>query len=423
MPIKIFNNNNFKLNKEILFLFSLYLSLLIGFYFGENSSGGAILDYNNQKLISTKFLLNFKETFYNFDNFSTRHSPVLIIFLSFLENIFSSDMLIRIIYLHICLILPFLFFKVLCLKFNSVDKKILILLSGLIFLSPTFRSLSIWPDSRIIGLTIFLLSIYYFIKFEIELSFKYAILNILTCAFSAYLSPNFSVFSLFFLFKFINVYGLISPRIFLICLLNLILAIPAIYYIFILDINFLNKTAAISIDSSERIFFNNIFNDILITSSIIFFYLIPFLIIKLINIKKVFEIKNIIFSLLIFSISVFFFNYQYEYSGGGIFFKISNQFFNNNLFFYFISLLSILIILPFLRSNKENLFLFLLILINNPQYTIYHKYFDPFLLITFFSLFNFKISLQGRKNQSLIFVYIYFLIFLIISNFKFIWTI
>ena len=113
MLIKIFNNNNFELNKEILFLFSLYISLLIGFYFGENSTGGAILDYNNQKIISAKFLLNFKETFYNFDNFSTRHSPILIIFLSFLEYIFSSDMLIRFIYLHICLILPFLFYKLL----------------------------------------------------------------------------------------------------------------------------------------------------------------------------------------------------------------------------------------------------------------------------------------------------------------------
>jgi len=78
--------------------------------------------------------------------------------------------------------------------------------------------------------------------------------------------------------------------------------------------------------------------------------------------------------------------------------------------------------LPFLKSEKENLFLFLLILINNPQYTIYHKYFDPFLLITFFSLFNFKISLQKKKNKSFILIYVYFLIFLIISYLKFLWT-
>ncbi len=422
MLIRMFNNNNFQLNKEILFLFFLYVSLLISFYFGENSTGGAILDYSNQKIISSKFLSNFKETFYNFDNFSTRHSPVLIIILSYLENFFSSDTVIRFIYLHICMILPFLFFKTLCIKFDSADKKILLLLSGLIFLSPTFRSLSIWPDSRILGLTIFLLSIYYFIKFEIELNFKYVVLNILTCAFSAYFSPNFSVFCLFFLFKFIKVYGFISPKILFVYVFNLILALPALYYIFILDINFLNKSAAINLDSNEKIFFNNFFNDILITFSITLFYLLPFLIVKLIDIKKIFETKNIIYSLLLFLISAFFFDYKYEYGGGGIFFKFSNQFFNNNLFFYFISLLSILIILPFLRFRKENLFLFLLILINNPQYTIYHKYFDPFLLIIFFSLFNFKISLQGKKNESFILIYVYFLIFLIISNLKFIWT-
>ena len=419
---KIFNNNNFKLNKEILFLFFLYISLILSFYIGENSTGGAILDYNNQKIISSEFLLDFKRTFYNYDNFSTRHSPVLIIFLSFLENLFSNDITIRLIHLHICLILPFLFYKILILKFYGADKKILLLVSGLIFLSPTFRSLSIWPDSRILGLTVFLFSIYYFIKFEIKLSFKYVILNILTCALSAYLSPNFSVFSIFFLFKFIKVYKLISTKIFLVCLFNLILAIPALYYVFILDINFFNKPAAINIDENEKIFFNNIFNDILITFSIILFYLVPFLITKIIIIKKIFETKNIFYSLLIFLISTFFFNYQYKYSGGGIFFKFSNQFFNNNLFFYFISFVSILIILPLLRYKKKNLFLFIIIIINNPQYTIYHKYFDPFLLITFFSLFNFKILLQDKKNKNFIIIYLYFLVFLIISNLKFIWT-
>ena len=55
---------------------------------------------------------------------------------------------------------------------------------------------------------------------------------------------------------------------------------------FILDINFLNKSAAVNIDSDDKIFFNNIFNDILITFSITLFYLLPFLIVKLIKIEK-----------------------------------------------------------------------------------------------------------------------------------------
>ena len=39
--------------------------------------------------------------------------------------------------------------------------------TSLIFLSPTFRSLAIWPDSRLFGLILFAMSIYYFLKFII----------------------------------------------------------------------------------------------------------------------------------------------------------------------------------------------------------------------------------------------------------------
>ena len=157
---KILNKNFF--DKEIVFLFLLYISLLIGFFFNENSTGGAIIDYLNQKEILKLFALNFRETFLNYDNFSTRHSPVLIIFLSLFEKLNLSDFIIRLIYLHLNLILPFIFFKCLKLKFKNIDRKILIILVSLIFLSPTFRSLIIWPDSRILGILFFTLSIYFF---------------------------------------------------------------------------------------------------------------------------------------------------------------------------------------------------------------------------------------------------------------------
>ena len=154
--------NNFK--KEIVFFFVLYSSLIISFILGENSTGGAIIDYNNQKLITSKFNENFLNTLVNYDNFSTRHSPVLIIFLSFLEKINLSDEIIRLIYLHICLFLPLIFYKILIEKFGIKNRNNLILLSCLIFLSPTFRSLSVWPDSRLLVANIFYK---YFILFKI----------------------------------------------------------------------------------------------------------------------------------------------------------------------------------------------------------------------------------------------------------------
>ena len=411
-------------NKEILFLLFLYLTLIVSFFFGENSTGGAIKDYLNQKGISQKFSSNFFQTFYEYDNFSTRHSPILIIFLSFFEKINLPDFVIRLIHLHICLFLPLIFFKCLKLKFKEIDEKILLLLAALIFLSPTFRSLSIWPDSRLFGLIFFSISIFYFLKFNENKKIKFVFLNVFFVALSSYLSPNFSVFSIFFITKFISFYRFFSKEILIIILFNLILALPAFYYIFILDVNFFLKSAAIGIENNEKIIFNNLFNDILITFSIIFFYLIPFLFLKIIKLNKILTIKNFLISLAIFLVCVLNFNYNYSYSGGGIFFKFSNFFFENNYLFFFITLISIYLVSPLIMNNYFNLLFFLLIIFNNPQYTLYHKYFDPFLLLTFFTVLNLNFNLNKivyRKNY--LYIFSYFVVFLIISNLKYLWKI
>ena len=129
-------------------------------------------------------------------------------------------------------------------------------------------------------------------------------------------------------------------------------------------------------------------------------------------------------SLLLTLICLINFNYNYSYSGGGIFFKISNFIFNNNYLFFIICFISILTIIPLLSQNKINFLIFFLILINNPQYTIYHKYFDPFLLIIFFTIFKFKFDINKIKiNKNSMLIFFYFLSFLVISNLKFLWKI
>ena len=154
--------NNNKYLKEAIFIIFFYLTLIISFILGENSTGGAIQDYFNQKNASQGFASEFLKTLYEYDKFETRHSPVLIIFLSLFEKFNLPDTLIRLIHLHLCLFLPFVFYKCLIIKFSEIDKKILLFLTSLIFLSPTFRSLAIWPDSRLLGLILFTLSVYYF---------------------------------------------------------------------------------------------------------------------------------------------------------------------------------------------------------------------------------------------------------------------
>lgn len=421
--LKYLLNNNF-LKKELVFLVCGYFTLLISFISGENSTGGAIIDYFNQKNVSVDFSNNFISTLLNYDAYSTRHSPVLIIILSFFENINFSDNVIRLIHLHYCILLPLFFFKCLEIKFKNIDKKFIYFIVFLIFLSPTFRTLSIWPDSRLSGLIFFTIGIFFYLKFLNEKKFYFVILNIIFVAISSYFSPNFSVFSIFFLIQFFFKHNLTIQRIFIIIITNIILAFPALYYVFILEINFFNKPAAIGITDNEKIIFNNIFNDILITFSLFLFYITPFILSGIINLSKFTNIKNLILSTLIFLLCLANFDYNLSFSGGGIFLKGSYFLFKNNYLFYLISFISILIILPLIYKNNVNILLFVLILLNNPQYTIYHKYFDPFLLITFFTIFSFKSNLKKLElNKNLFFVFFYFLAFLLISNLKYLWKI
>ncbi len=421
MLIENFQSKIYK--KEVFFLFGLYLTLLISFYFGEDSTGGAYMDYHSHKLVVKEFKENFISSFLNYNNLGTRHSPVLIIILSFLEKLISSDTILRLIHLHFCLLLPFFFFKTLEIKYKDVDNKILLLLTSLIFLSPTFRSLSIWPDSRLLGITVFTISIFYYLKFLDNKNFLFVILNILFCALGSYLSPNFCVFSIFFFSRYLSEYKLLSKEIFFIIILNFLIAFPAFFYVFIMEINFFNKSAAIERETSD-IMFVNIFNDILITFSFLFFYIIPFIFLKIIKNDYFLTIKNFALSLIVFLICAYNFDYNYLNSGGGFFFKISQTFFGNNHIFFLVSFISIITFLPILLNNKYNFLLFVLILLNNPQYTMYHKYFDPFLIIIFFTIFFLNVDLRIlSKIKSFLFVFFYFFSFLIISNIKFLWKI
>ena len=61
----------------------LYLSLIFGFVFNENLTGGAYNDYIGHREIIYKFTVSFIETFFKFDKENTRHSPFLLIILSY----------------------------------------------------------------------------------------------------------------------------------------------------------------------------------------------------------------------------------------------------------------------------------------------------------------------------------------------------
>ena len=136
-----------------------------------------------------------------------------------------------------------------CLKFKNIEKSYLILLALVIFLSPTFRSLSIWPDSRLPGLLFFTTTIYFFLKYEETKSEKFIWLTSLFLVISSYISPYIS---LFFFYFFYNIFKQISfSKVLLFFLFNLILAFPMFVYIFIMGVDFISSGQTPALDNQR----------------------------------------------------------------------------------------------------------------------------------------------------------------------------
>ena len=266
-------NKSYKTN----FLGGLFfVSIIFSFIFLEDSLGGARHDF----LFHEKFIILFAEDFKNtFNNYGqgelfARNSPIFYIFLSLLYKIGLSLDSIR--YLNILSIplLLYIFTNCLSFQFKNVNKNLLILTSFIIFLSPTVRSLVVWPYPNLYGLILFLFSIKFFLSFSKEKKDRLgeALKSTLFLALASYITPNFSVFVIFFLYKFFFKLKNLNHFIFIV-IFNLLLAMPAMIYYFINDFYLFNVTVS-GADLNLKL---NIFNKIVIISTLVFFYFIPFI--------------------------------------------------------------------------------------------------------------------------------------------------
>ncbi len=192
------------------------------------------------------------------------------------------------------------------------------------------------------------------------------------------------------------------------------------FYLIVLDVNFLSTMAVDNINLIERL---NPANKILIISSMIFFYSIPFLFtgINLTLLKKRLDYKNTFITLIIFFVLAYFFTYSIRYTGGGFFFKLSFILFESKYFFLIISFISLFYISNFFKLNLNNILIFMILIFSNPHLTIYHKYYDPLLMILFFTLFEFNLDIKKLLNKKLVInFYIFSGIFLVINLLRFI---
>ena len=414
------------LTLKLLFLYSLFYStILLGFYFNEDSLGGAKADFLYHYNISQKFSENFFLTFStygtNADGMNARNSPVFWILISYLNNFISSEFL-RLINSSASLLISFLFYRCLIIKFKNVDKFCLFYFSCILFLSPTIRSVSIWPSTLNWGLVFFLISLLNYLKFVNTSDNRkdlYVYYTVFFIAISAYLHPSFAAFYIFYLFNFVKNYkfGIVT---FYILLFSLILAAPSLYYIVSKD--FLGSFQAAQGIQTSNIQSLNLANKILIVSTMVFFFMIPVLNLKILinRIKKIkLKVLSIIFICCL--INIYLFNYPAFDSGlgGGFFYKASNILFGNNLIFYISSIIAIISIYLLLEKNFYNYLLLFILIIYTPQLTIYNKYYDPLILIIFSILINFNFKDHFfKKYYKFLQLYFISVVYLLMGIFK-----
>ena len=408
-------NNLLKKNYHILICFFLILSIYFGFFLGENITLGPKLDFEHALAGANHFGKDFINTFLNFDTAldevgaATRISPIYLIIILFLNKILISVDLVRFFLMNIIMLNQLFFYKSLKLIFKeNVDKKYLLILSCILYLSPSFRSNAIWPESAMLGLLFFLISIYFYLKFKSHKKIKYSFLNILFLAIASYIRPSFCLFGIFFYYEFF-MYFLKNKNflknIFYITVLNFFLAFPAFYYVFILDVFFIDE-GGLSM---------NYFNKIPIITSIVFFHMIPILIYKKFNLNLNYKYDLGLFLIITLSLTLIIknFNYDINLSGGGIILHASNYLLGNNiLLFIFYPVSMYFLIKASIFKNYNNLILILILLMMTPQYHIFHKYYDPLIIILCFTIFNLEIKHDFfQKNRYLFILYSFYIFY------------
>ena len=387
-------NKFFKYNYHILTYVLLYSSLIIAFYFDENVAGGPKYDFRYVLKQVALFDENFLYSFLNYDTIEhpNRLSPIYVMVVLFFKKIFISLDIARFVLLHILILSQIYFYK--CLKliyFNklSINKKNLFFLSCIIFISPSFRSNIIWIESSMIGLLLFLIGHYYYLKNFKKFKLRNVYLNIFFIALASYIRPSYCVFAIYFFYLYFTFFKN-KISIYYVMLFNILLAFPAFFYLFILDVFFIGWHIGSTLEESNT----NYFDKTAIIGSIIIFHSIPFLYYKKFFFNELFKKKLLIlFSFAISGILIFYFNYNLSSAGGGIFLHISNFLIGNNYLFYLLLPIFIFLILNILKIKlSNNLIVVLVLLLMTPQYHIFHKYYDPLVFILCLTMIDFNLK-------------------------------
>lgn len=399
--------NFFLINKGTIIFFLSSVTLFISFFLNEDGSGnGARGDFE----VTYGFILALQENILaDPKDWTLVHTPLHFILLSFITQIVTDTSLLRFLFCFFALTIPMLiYFSVLNLKHNQTYKENLLIVSSAVIMIPSFRYTAIWANDLITSLFFFVLSIYFFKKWEeTKNNFldKNLLLQILFLVLATYTRQYFAVFFIYFLSRyFIYLSTKNFIKLFSLCVLS---SLPVFYYVYLFP----------ELLTGQHISLNAINFFLLGNSSIISLTLFPIILLNLIFRRVKFH--KMIKPLLIGIVIVFILSLNFDpldWKGGGVIYLISKKIFQNDLLFYFSSLITISFFIFMSIENKENILLFLIILLMFFSLQVYQRYYEPMFFIIFFTLIKTNLSKLFFENfKASLGLFIYFLTYYIFA--------
>ena len=395
---------------DIFCFFILFIFSLSTFYFSyinqiDISGGGSSTDirthYKYIKVLNT----NLNNLFTFGSEFKLMNFPLHHIIFSRFD--FLSDDLDKYlnVFVLISFFLPLLFYLNLKTLFPYIDNLKILFYTMLIISLPNFQASAIWGNNHITSLIFLLISVLFLNLHKTEnprtktnIFFIFFFLSL-----AAYTRQYYVILFPFFILRVLesnkNNYLFILSSLFL-------LALPGIFY--------LNYNPKLLIFNAG-LEITNFYSSIIITGSIIGFFLFPFYLMNFKeNVHKFFEFLKKRKNKIIFILFLLFFifiaiNFKYDGTvGGGFFHKLSNFIFSNNYIFFILSFICLIIIFTYKTDKFLFLSLIIPILISfSSGFWIFQKYFEPLIILLFFLLFDKKL-IENILKKRLIVPLLYF---------------
>ena len=395
--------SNYK--KELIIFFLSYLTLIYSFFLNEDGAGGGAKgDFE----VTYGFILALQENLLaNPKEWTLVHTPLHFFILSLITRFIHEPFILRFLFCIFSISVPIAFYLIIS-KFiiKNKQKENLPLICSCIFFIPSFRYTSIWCNNLITSILLFLISIYFFKKWEIKKKNnlnKNLLLQILFLVLATYTRQYFAVFFIYFLKEYYKVLLFKNfIKLFGICVLS---SIPVFFYVY--------RFPELLTGQLISIYALNYF--LLGNPAMMFITILPIVLINFLY-KKISYQSILVPSLISFCVIwILSLNFNGDnWQGGGVNYLLSQKLFHNNIYFYFSSFFTISIFIYLIIENKDNLIILTTLIFMFFSYQVYQRYYDPMFFIIFFLLVKTKLTeiFYRKKSASYLLLLYFFLIYI-----------